>query len=112
MSRHQTNSPPVTIASVREHGDTLLPVLYLMVIAALLIKDAPRPVVTEDKAPIAKVEKAPIAKKDKSETASPQADDNGKPGSAPSVLPASPPGLPRTNASRANATAIQIPQSV
>ena len=83
MSRHQTNSPPVTIASVREHGDTLFPVLYLMVIAALLIKDAPRPVVTEDKAPVAKVEKAPIAKEDKSETASPQADDNGKPGSAP-----------------------------
>ena len=74
---------PVTIASIREHGDTLFLVLYLLVIAALLIKDAPRPVATEDKAPVAKVEKAPIAKEDKSDTASPQADDNGKPGSAP-----------------------------
>ena len=57
--------------------------LYLMVIAALLIKDAPRPVATEDKAPVAKVAKAPIAKEDKSDAAGPQAVDNGKPGSAP-----------------------------
>ena len=57
--------------------------LYLMVIAALLIKDAPRPVATEDKAPVAKVEKVPIAKEDKSDAASPQAVENGKPGSAP-----------------------------
>jgi hypothetical protein len=62
--------------------DTLLTVfvtLYLMVIAALLIKDAPRPVALEDKAPVAEVEKAPIAK----EAASPGTDDNSKPGSAP-----------------------------
>jgi hypothetical protein len=73
---------PVIIASVREHGDTLFPVLCLMVIAALLIKDAPRPVVTEDKAPVAKVEKAPIVAEDKSAAATPSADDNSKPGSA------------------------------
>ena len=72
--------PPA--APAKRH-DTLFFALCLMVIAALLIKDAPRPVVTEDKAPVAKVEKAPIAKEDKSETASPQADENGKPGSAP-----------------------------
>ena len=62
--------------------DTLLIVfftLYLMVIAALLIKDAPRPVALEDKAPVAEVEKAPIAK----EAASPRADDDSKPGPAP-----------------------------
>lgn len=73
MQTHQS----VTIASVREHGDTLFPVLYLMVIAALLINDAPRPVATEDTAPVAKVETAPIAD-DKSDIASPQADDGGK----------------------------------
>ena len=63
-------------------NDTLLIVfvtLYLMVIAALLIKDAPRPVALEDKAPVAEVEKAPIVK----EAASPRADDSSKPGSAP-----------------------------
>ena len=37
--------------------------LYLMVIAALLIKDAPRPVATEDKTPVAKVEKVPKLRK-------------------------------------------------
>jgi hypothetical protein len=72
----------VTIASVREHGDTLFPVLCLMVIAALLIKDAPRPVVTEEKATVARVEKAPMATENKSAAATPPADDNSKPSSA------------------------------
>ena len=58
-------------------------VLYLLVIAALLIKDAPRPVATEDKTPVAKVEKPPIAQDDKSDAARSQADDNGKPGATP-----------------------------
>ena len=58
-------------------------VLYLLVIAALLIKDAPRPVATEDKTPVAKVEKPPIAQEDKSDAARSQADDNGKPGATP-----------------------------
>jgi hypothetical protein len=40
-------------------------VLCLLVIAALLIKDAPRPIATEDKrAPVAKEDKAPAANKD------------------------------------------------
>ena len=58
-------------------------VLYLLVIAALLIKDAPRPVAPEDKTPVAKVETAPIAQEDKSDAARSQADDNGKPGATP-----------------------------
>ena len=58
-------------------------VLYLLVIAALLIKDAPRPVAPEDKAPIAKVETAPIAQEDKSDAARSQADDSGKPDATP-----------------------------
>src|SRR5262245_10350831 len=58
--------------------------LYLLVIAALLIKDAPRPVAPEDKAPVAKVERAPVAKEDKADAASPQSGDKGKPGSASS----------------------------
>jgi hypothetical protein len=57
--------------------------LYLLVIAALLIKDAPRPVAPEDKTPIAKVETAPIAQDDKSDAARSQADDSGKPGATP-----------------------------
>lgn len=76
------NKMPVTIASVREHGDTFFLVLYLLVIAALLIKDAPRPVATEDKAPVAEIEKAPIAD-DKSDPTSPQTDDSGKRGLTP-----------------------------
>jgi hypothetical protein len=49
--------------------------LYLLIIAALLIKDAPRPVTTEEKAPVAEAEKQPIAKEDTAtETASPQVD--------------------------------------
>jgi hypothetical protein len=71
--------PPA--APAKRH-DTLFFALCLMVIAALLIKDAPRPVATQDKAPVAKVEKAPIANEDKSDAATPQADDNSKPGSA------------------------------
>ena len=63
--------------------DTPFFVFYLLVIAALPIKDAPRPVATEDKAPVAKIEKAPIANEDKSDAVTPQADDNSKPGSAP-----------------------------
>jgi hypothetical protein len=58
-------------------------VLYLLVIAALLIKDAPRPVATEDKTPVAKVETPPIAQEDKADAARSQADDNGKPGATP-----------------------------
>lgn len=68
---------PIITASIREHSDTLFLVLCLVVIAALLIKDAPRPVAAENTAPVAKVEKAPIAD-DKSDTAIPQADDSGK----------------------------------
>ena len=60
---------PVTIASVRAHGDTPFLVLYLMVIGALLIAEMPRnetnPVAIEDKAPVAKEDKAPVAKEDK-----------------------------------------------
>jgi hypothetical protein len=58
-------------------------VLYLLVIAALLIKDAPRPVAPEDKKPVAKVETAPIAQEDKSDAARSQADHTGKPGATP-----------------------------
>ena len=58
-------------------------VLYLLVIAALLIKDAPRPAAPEDKTPVAKVEKPPIAQEDKSDAARSQADDSGKPGATP-----------------------------
>ena len=54
--------------------DTLFFALYLMVIAALLIKDAPRPVATEDKAAVAVVEKAPIAKDEKASPAAPASD--------------------------------------
>ena len=57
-------------------------VLCLLVIAALLIKDAPRPVATEDRAPVATEEKAPLAKEDKIRPSVPQTDDNGKPDSA------------------------------
>src|SRR6185312_10181141 len=63
------------------NNDRLLVVfvgLYLIVIVALLFKDAPRPVAPEVKTPVAKVETAPIAKEDK-----PDADDGGKPGAAP-----------------------------
>ena len=58
--------------------DTLFFALYLMVIAALLIKDAPRPVATEDKAAVAAAEKAPIIKNEKASPAVPQADDSSK----------------------------------
>ena len=58
-------------------------VLYLLVIAALLIKDAPRTAAPKDKTPVAKVEKAPIAQDDKSDAARSQADDSGKPGATP-----------------------------
>jgi hypothetical protein len=67
-------------------------VLCLLVIAALLIKDAPRPVTTEDKAtvakaekvPVANEEKAPVAKQDTQGDASPQAVGSvGKPGLTP-----------------------------
>src|SRR6476646_1589399 len=50
------------------NNDRLLVVfvgLYLIVIVALLFKDAPRPVAPEVKTPVAKVETAPIAKEDK-----------------------------------------------
>jgi hypothetical protein len=57
--------------------------LYLLVIAVLLIRDAPRPVATEETAPVAKVERAPAAKDDKTGAAGPQADDNRKPALAP-----------------------------
>jgi hypothetical protein len=53
--------------------------LYLIVIAALLIKDAPRPVATEASPPLAKVEKAPIAKDDMPGAVRLQADDSGTP---------------------------------
>jgi len=66
-------------------------VLCLLVIAALLIKDAPRPVTTDDTAPVAKQEvpvasedKAPVAKQDTQGDASPQAVGTvGKPGLTP-----------------------------
>jgi hypothetical protein len=57
--------------------------LYLVVIAILLIKDAPRPAAPENKTPVAKVETAPTAQEEKSEVARPQADDSGKPGATP-----------------------------
>ena len=57
--------------------------LYLLVIAALLIKDAPRPAAPEDKTPIVKVETAPIAQDDKPDAARSQADDGGKPDATP-----------------------------
>jgi hypothetical protein len=67
-------------------------VLCLLVVAALLIKDAPRPVTTEDTAPVAKQDKvpvaiedkAPVAKQDTQGDASPQAVGSvGKPGLTP-----------------------------
>lgn len=68
------------------NNDRLLVVfvaLYLIVIAALLFKDAPRPVAPEVKTPVAKVETAPTAQDDKPAAARPQADDSGKPGATP-----------------------------
>jgi hypothetical protein len=68
------------------NNDRLLVVfvgLYLIVIVALLFKDAPRPVAPEVTTPVAKVETAPIAKEDKPDTARSQADDGGKPGATP-----------------------------
>jgi hypothetical protein len=67
-------------------------VLCLLVIAALLIKDAPRPVTTEDtalaakqdKVAVASEDKAPVAKQDTQGDASPQAVGSvGKPGLTP-----------------------------
>ena len=43
--------------------------LCLLVIAALLIKDAPRPETTGDKTTVAKEEKVPVAKEDKAPVA-------------------------------------------
>lgn len=63
--------------------DALFFALYLMVIAALLIKDTPRPVATGDKA-VAAVEKAPIAKDEKASPAVPPADDSSKRSETPS----------------------------
>jgi|SRR5262245_48658372 len=57
--------------------------LYLLVIAVLLIKDAPRPAPTEDKAPVAKIEMAPAAKDDTTDAAGQQTGDNSKPPSTP-----------------------------
>ena len=58
--------------------------LYLVVIAILLIKDAPRPGTPEDKTPVARVEPAPIAPQEKKPDAAPaQAADSGKPGAKP-----------------------------
>lgn len=54
-------------------------VVCLLVIAALLIKDAPRPAATDDKAPVATEKNAPPAKEDKIRPSGPQADDTGKP---------------------------------
>lgn len=53
-------------------------VVCLLVIAALLIKDAPRPAAT-DKTPVATEENAPPAKEDTIRPSGPQADDTGKP---------------------------------
>ena len=57
--------------------------LYLLVIAVLLIKDAPRPAPTEDKAPVAKIEMAPAAKDDTTDAAGQQTGDISKPPSTP-----------------------------
>ncbi len=62
--------------------DTLLVVfvaLYLVVIAILLIRDAPRPAAPEVKTPVAKVETAPIVQDNKPAAAPAQAADSGKP---------------------------------
>src|SRR5262245_56457238 len=56
-------------------------VLCLLVIAALLIKDAPRPVTTEDKAPVTKEDKVPVANDDKAPVA--KQDTQGDAGSQP-----------------------------
>lgn len=57
--------------------------VYLVVIAILLIKDAPRPGTPEDKTPVAKVEPAPTAPEKKPDAAPAQAADSGKPGATP-----------------------------
>ena len=72
-----------TVAMNHDRFLVVFVVLYLLVIAALLIKDAPRPVAPEDKTPVAKVETAPIAQEDKPDAARSQADDGGKPGATP-----------------------------
>jgi hypothetical protein len=72
-----------TVAMKHDTALLVFVVLYLLFITALLIKDAPRPVATEDKTPVAKVEKAPIAQEDKSDAARSQADDSGTPGATP-----------------------------
>ena len=68
---------------------SVLLVLYLMVIAALLIKEM-KPVAVEDKAPVAKEDQAPVAKveapvakDDKTVAPSPPADDSAKLGLTP-----------------------------
>src|SRR5262249_22685728 len=64
-------------------------VLCLLVIAALLIKDAPRRVTIEDKAPVTKEDKVPVASDDKAPVAKQDTQGDagsqsaGKPGLAP-----------------------------
>jgi hypothetical protein len=80
--KDRLSAMPLNVAAMGH--ETLFFALYLMVIAALLIKDAPRPVATEDKAAVAAVEKAPIAKDEKASPAVPQADDSSKRSETPS----------------------------
>ena len=60
-------------------------VLCLLVIAALLIKDAPRPAATGDKTTVAKEEKVPVAKEDKAPVAKQDAQGDAGPPAVGSV---------------------------
>lgn len=76
----------VLVRTVAMKPDRLLVVfvaLYLVVIAILLIKDAPRPAPPENKTPVAKVETAPTAPETKPDAAPAPAADAGKPGASP-----------------------------
>jgi hypothetical protein len=80
--KDQLSAIPLHAVAMRH--ETLFFALYLMVIAALLIKDAPRPVATEDKAAVAAVDRAPTAKDERASPAVPEADDSSTRSETPS----------------------------